>query len=323
MSYPSIGIIILTYNSEKYIRSCVSSVLKSTYINYEILIIDNASTDKTMEYLSDDFHVSIRGAHKKLPKYKKKTNNIFVIQNKYNSGYAAGNNIGINYFLKRCVDYVLLLNPDTIVDENLLRECSDVLRHNTNAGIVGPIITYLNEPDKIWFAGGYFNKLFCYTRHPNMNKMINTFDTSDTFDTLCKSTDFITGACMMVKAEVFKYAGLLPEDYFMYFEDVDFCRRVIQNQYTCMLVNKALMQHAVSGSMNNAETNNLTSQKAYYFARNPIIFIKKYVHGWRIIPAYFGQLLIRLPYYSIQLIKQKNLYALLAYLHGFLEGVLR
>ncbi len=329
---PDVGIVILTYNSEKYIQSCLDSILKSKYSSCKCIVVDNDSTDKTQSIVKY-----------KYPKLK-------LIKNKSNLGYAAGNNVGIRHLLKNeNVSYILILNPDTLISPNLIKECVSVMEANKEIGIIGPVITYAQDPDRIWYSGGYINRLFLYTKHLNMNKIIKLTnaikkqhsssssekysDQSSRFTSLARTkssnvvastiinTDFITGACMMVKIEVFEKVGLLPEDYFMYFEDVDFCQMAINKGFKCNILMKPLVRHHVSGSSDSAGTNDLTPAKAYYFARNPFIYIKRNVRGFKKVTNYLGQFLIRLPYYSIDILKSGNYKAILYYYWGIYKGI--
>lgn len=335
---PKVGIVILTYNSEEYIAGCLKNLLKNAYDNFSCVIVDNSSTDQTVKIVKD-----------KYPKLK-------LIKNKSNLGYAAGNNVGIRHLLKnKNVSYILILNPDTLVSPNLISECVRVLIHGNKIGIVGPIITYARDPDKIWFAGGYLNKLFLYTKHKYMNKYVDSLKrpifviarSPKFFGTTRQSqlstnrllrgvygeyiestrndtveTDFITGACMMVKREIFEKIGLLPEEYFMYFEDVGFCQKAINAGYSCRLLPKPLVKHYVSASTGNVGSNDLTSFRAYYYARNPFIYIKKNVKGLYKITNIFGQCFIRLPFYGLQILLKGNIKGIFAYLKGLKDGII-
>lgn len=312
---PKVGVVILTYNSEDFIEKCLRSVMKSDYSNYICIVVDNNSTDKTTDIVQ-----------KKFPK-------VNLIKNRSNVGYAKGNNIGISYFLKKLdISYILILNPDTLVDNKLITELVNFMESSPSAAVAGPIITYANLPGTIWFAGGIFNKLFCYTKHPYMNKKFirgeyrglhtNTYPRYTAPYKNSKKTDFVTGACMMVKTAVFKKVGLLPQDYFMYFEDVDFCQKVIKAGYSCYLLAKPLVKHYVSSSAGMAGSNTLTPLRAYFYARNPFIYIKKNVKGSLIILNYFGQFFIRLPYFGIQILTRERFISLIYYLKGIIDGIL-
>ena len=290
-----VGVVIVTYNSKKYIESCLDSVLNSN-TPLEIIIIDNASTDTTVRLL------------------QKRYPDVCLFQNQKNLGFGAGINIGLRHLLKKGgFDYILLLNPDTLVSKNLIEELIKPFSNQNKIGVTGPIITY-QEKSKIWFAGGYFNKLFCFSRHPFMDKDINTVHITS------GKTDFITGGCLMIKREVIDKVGLLDEKYFLYFEDVFFSTKVRKAGYTCHLVAKPLVSHLVSAVTGEAGTNRMTPLRAYYFARNPLLYIMGEVQGLLKLSNIFGQLFIRLPYYSFQMLKKKDFRSFISYLKGLRDG---
>ena len=297
--HSKVGIVILTYNSEKYISKCLESILHNEYKAFTCVVVDNNSTDETVSIV-----------HNKYP-------NLKSIKNTTNIGYAAGNNVGIRYLLKKKnISYILILNPDTLADKNLIKELTRFMYDTPDAGVTGPIITYAHNPNKIWYAGGILNKLFLYTKHQYMDTfLINTKYVSE-------KTDFLTGACMMIRASVLKKTGLLPIDYFMYYEDVDFCQKVYKSGYSCYLHAMPLVRHHVSGSAGIVGSNDLSPLRAYYYARNPFIYIKKNIKGIYIITNIIGQFLIRLPYYTFQMSVTGNFRSMIPYLRGLKNGVL-
>lgn len=296
MNNPSVGVVIVTYNSEKFIQSCISSIKLNKYTNLKIVVCDNASSDNTV-YL-----------------VKKIFPEVHVIISKKNLGFGAGNNKGIRYLLGLKCSYITLINPDTKIKPNLLQKLVNVFYADKMVGVASPIITYMNDPNIIWFAGGYFNSLFCYTKHLNMNKKLNECNINS------GNVGFLTGACMMVKSEVFNIVGLLPEQYFLYFEDVFYCQKVILNKYSTFLLAEALSSHNVSSTTGKAGTNEMTPLKAYYFARNPIIYINNEVNNLLKITNYIGQFAIRFPFYLFQFIRDKNFHSFYSYILGIYDG---
>jgi len=294
MHIKKVGVVIVTYNSKKYIESCLDSVLNSnTPLELEIVIIDNASTDTTVRLL------------------QKRYPTVCLFQNQKNLGFGAGINIGLRHLLKKGgFDYILFLNPDTLVLQDLIEELIKPYTFDRNIGVTGPIITYVHKKSKIWFAGGYFNKLFCFSRHPFMDK-----DTS-TVHIKSGKTDFMRGCCMMIKREVIDNVGLFDEKYFLYFEDVFFSMKVRKLGYTCHLVAKPLVSHLVSAFTGEAGSNRMTPLRSYYFARNPLLYIRGEVRGFFRLSNIFGQLFIRLPYYSFQC-------HFISYLKGLRDGFLQ
>lgn len=292
-----VGIVILTYNSEKVIKECLESAQNIDYQNLEIVVVDNCSHDHTCAIVKNEFP------------------NITLIINEQNWGYAEGNNVGIRYLIQhKNVDYIIVLNDDTVVTNKLVSKLLEPFYENEKIGVTGPIITYEQERNRIWFAGGYLNKVFFYTKHPHMNELLNN-------QQLVTQCDFITGCCMCISKEVINKVGMLNKDYFMYFEDVEFCLRAKQHGFEIALVKENLVYHKVSASAGIKGTNKLTKLRAYYIARNPLMCIKEHVHGTIMLFNVIGQLVIRLPYYVHKCIKEKTYDSIPQYLLGIVDGI--
>lgn len=294
-----VGVSIVTYNAAGYINQCLTSLYKNTHPDFSCVIVDNASSDETVEKIKHNF-----------PQVK-------VFQNKTNRGFATAHNQAIRYFLSKKSNYILILNPDTSVKSSLIHELVGVFEKNINVAVVGPVIVYQNDPQKIWFAGGKYSQLFAITKHPFINQSLKSLNLKT------KAVDFITGACMMIRADIFKKVGFLPEEYFLYFEDVFFCQKVKSLGYTCVLLAKPLVKHLVSAIAGRPGTNTLTPTRAYYYARNPLIYINSNVKGIQKLANLFGQFFIRLPYYLYSMIKDKSFNATPYYIRGLTDGLLK
>ena len=137
--HPKVSIIILSWNRKDVLRACVNSVLEIDYTNYKIIVVDNASTDRSAHELPLSF-----------PSVK-------FIRNKENLGYAGGNNAGIRYAVKKGTDYILLLNDDVIVDSDFLTELVKVAESDSRIGMVGPKTLCFEEPSKLYQSHGKGN----------------------------------------------------------------------------------------------------------------------------------------------------------------------
>lgn len=311
-----IGVIIVTFNSESIIENCLKSLLKSTHRSFLCVITDNLSSDKTVGIVQ-----------KRYPK-------IEILKNRRNGGFGEAVNKGVRFLQKKYhPDYYLVLNPDTIINTFLIQRLVHLLESDASIGLASPIITYAHDTEKIWYAGGYFNRLFCYTKHSYMNKKVGSFmmklklppyshPLPDGSTLKFQDTDFITGACMMIRASILPQTGLFPENYFLYWEDVAFSRKVVEYNYRLAVLYEPLVSHMVSSSTGKAGTNTMSPLKAYYFARNPFIYIKEDVKNpFLKFTNYLGQFFIRFPYYGLQMVKDRNLTSITAYIRGFLEGL--
>lgn len=236
--------IILNFKIKEFTIGCIKSVQKSNYPT-EIIVVDNGSDDGIAEDI-------------------KKLKGVDFIQTGKNLGYSGGNNMGIKKALQKGADYIFILNPDTTVDKNCIKDLVDGLEKN-GADIVGPKI-YFSNSKKIWYAGGIFDKENVIGKHRGVDEEDHGQYDHD------METDFVSGAAIMVKREVFKKIGLLDEKYFLYYEDSDFCERAKRAGFKVMYTPSAMVYHA------NAASAGLGSHlQDYYISRNRLLFASKFL----------------------------------------------
>ena len=258
---PKVFIIIVNWNGESDTLECLESLKNNDYPNYEVVIIDNGSKEK--------FQVSD-------PKIK-------VIYNKKNLGFSGGSNVGIKYALENKADYILLLNNDTVVSNNFLSKMVKVAESDNNYGIIGPKI-YFPDSKKIWFAGGKINWLYNKGTMRGFNEIDhNQYDKPE-----IQETDYITGCCALVKREVVEKIGLMPEEYFLYYEDTDWSLSAQKHGYKCVFAPEAVIYHKGSKS-----TVAESSSYIYYHIRNGLILAKKYA-PWYIKPFVYLDIIWRI-----------------------------
>lgn len=244
-----IGVVLLNYKTKKSLIACLKSVLKSSYKNIKIFVVDNSS-DEYIETM--------------LPRH------IDFIQNDHNLGYSGGNNIGIKQALVTGCEKVLILNPDTLIRSDTVKLLSEKMDY-FEADVVGPKI-YFFPPDgqetirKIWYAGGIFNQADVLGSHRGVDEI-----DQGQYDKAGK-TDFVTGAALMVRKNVFEKIGLFDERYFLYYEDADFCYRAKQAGFKIMYIPDAVVFHE------NAKSTVLGSPlQDYYITRNRLLFANKFL----------------------------------------------
>jgi GT2 family glycosyltransferase len=242
-NYPKVFIIILNYNGKEVIKKCLASVFKLNYPNFEVVLVDNNSTDGSLELAKTNFSKAT------------------FIKNTENLGYAMGNNIGIRFALERAADFVLLLNNDTEVDRDFLTKLMEVAQKDGQIGVLSPVI-FAGDTKKIWFSGGKIDWLKMRTRHLQKNKTEEYFE-----------SEFITGCSMLIRATVFKKIGLLDEDFFLYWEDVDFSFRVKKAGFKNVVVSASWINHFEKSEKQKV-------QKIYWLVISGLIFFKKNTTGW-------------------------------------------
>src|SRR4030042_3841159 len=193
---PKVYIIILNWNGCNDTIECIESLKSVTYPNFSVVVVDNASSDNSIDVIP------------------RKYRDIAFIEVKKNMGFAGGNNIGIKYALEHGADYILLLNNDTTVEPNFLTELVRTAETDNKVGILGPKIYFYSEPVRIWFGGGKLNWLRKKGTHLDYLKI----DNKNLAPEKPKLKKFITGCCLLIKKDVVKRLGLMSEDYFLYYE---------------------------------------------------------------------------------------------------------
>jgi GT2 family glycosyltransferase len=244
-----VGIILLNYKGTKDTFECVGSLEKIEYKNYHIIIVDNHSQDGSYEKLKAEFG-----------------DRHTIIEASDNGGFAKGNNIGIRYALEQGCDYILLLNNDTLVEKDFLNKMVECYERYSDTGIVGPKILYEGNRDLIWFCGGEINLKRFYGFHYGEGQK-----DSEEFNKEREIT-FTTGCTMLISREVIEKVGALPEEYFMYYEDVDFCMKVQEAGYKIYYCPKAAIYHKVSASSGGEAS----AFAIKWNTRNRLIFMNKY-----------------------------------------------
>ena len=236
---------------------CVESILRSNYGRFEVLVVDDASTDGTFDHLSKLFP------------------NVPVIRLEKTGLVSACKR---NRFRRAKGDLVFFVDDDNVIDANAIAELVKAVSNSADVGIAGPIMYYLSDPEHVWCSGTSRNYLTSTTRFST-----STPDGS----TDCYPTEDIPNA-FMVRRSVFESAGYFDQDQFaQHMEEADFCRRAAQKGYRVVMVPKAMVWHDVpvrSWPYRGARNLHMSSsERAYYVARNRILFMKKYAGTWRFV----------------------------------------
>jgi len=222
MNKASITVIIATYNAEDYIDSCVNSLLMQEYTNFNILIIDNNSTDKTKDLIRE--YIRVR-------------ENIILFENQGNFGFSKACNIGIKYALGNLAsDFVLLLNQDTIVQKNLLKVLL-FWHERKGTGAYCPKIL-LRKNSKIWWIGSKFFSLGDLLKNPKLSVSyhIDKEKEDNFFFEQPLEREAITGCALFMPRKLIEDVGLFDERFFMYGEDLDYSLRSKAKGYKLFII---------------------------------------------------------------------------------------
>ena len=224
---PKVVIVVLNWNGKRVTVECLESLKEIDYSNYEILLVDNGSTDGSQEC------------------FRARYPEIVLLENEANLGFAEGNNVGIRRAMDWHADYILLLNNDTTVHESFLSELVRVAESDSRIGFVGPKIYYdecHGRRDVIAFAGGRINLWIGKARNIGEGeKDIGQYDD-------IKEVSYVQGACLLAKREVVQRIGLLDSTLFAYWEETDWCMRGCRAGYSSVFVQNAKIWHKVAVS---------------------------------------------------------------------------
>jgi GT2 family glycosyltransferase len=259
---PVVAIIVLNWNGKDDTAECLESLRKVTYPNFKVLLVDNASTDGSVELFKRD-HPDIE-----------------LLVNEKNLGFAGGNNVGIRRALEEGADYLLLLNNDTVVCPDFLGGLVDIAEGDPRVGIVGPKICFYSDPEKVWSAGGRINMFT--GRIGNDGEGLPQKDLRGT-----KEVDYVSGCALLIKSGVARQIGLMDEDYFLYFEETDWNMRARRQGYVCAVNNGSRILHK-----SGAAVKKIKGSDYYYTVRNLPRFVSrngKWYHKAIFYPQFFAR----------------------------------
>lgn len=235
-------ILVLNWNGKDDTMDCLKSLQFTNYDNYKIVLVDNGSEDG-----------SVSAVREKFP-------DVEIVETGKNLGFAGGNNVGIQYAMKQGADYIFLINNDTIVNPDYLKELVVAADADPEIGAAGSKIYYFSESNRIWFAGGKINWLKNKGEHIGLDEIdVGQYDEMG-------EVGFLTGCSLLLKREVVEKVGLLRDDYFLYYEDADYSLRIKNAGYKIVYVPKSKIYHKVSRS-----TKPGSASYVYYHVRNGLV----------------------------------------------------
>jgi len=247
MNHPSVCIVIVNWNQKGLTEECLKSLKNITYARAKTVVVDNGSTDGSIEYLRERY-----------PEIK-------YISNAENLGFSGGNNVGIEYAVAEGFDYIYLLNNDTEVDSNFLTDIITATQKDPKIGIAGSTVFYFSSPDTVWYAGGHANWISGDMLDPRVGKQL-------TVDELpLEDVDEVAGAGMLIKRQVIEDVGVLDPSFFIYFEETDWCQRAKKYGWRVVWVPESKVWHKVSMTFGE-----LSPVMIYLMTRNRWLFMWKH-----------------------------------------------
>lgn len=256
---PKVSIIVLTYNNLELNKQCIDSILRKTaYGNYDLIIVDNKSTDGTVEYLKS---LQLQDIH-----------NVKIILNDENLGFAGGNNVGIK---AASGDYVLLLNNDTVVSRGWLTAMVKHMENNLEYGMCNPVTNSIGNESmiKVRYHNAQELSEFAYiTTANNMNMEYSDVDKMPLFATI-------------IRKEMIDKIGMLDESYKIgMFEDDDYLEAALEANYGVVIAEDSFVHHINNGTFRKMED----EEYKKIFETNKKIFEEKWNKKWHMPKYRFG-----------------------------------
>lgn len=269
-------IIIVNYKGAADTVECIQSLWRLSYPSFHVIVVDNDSRDGSVE--------TIQCAIDELTHAKPNTDlqnakTIELLISTENKGFSGGNNVGIRRALEiGSFDYFWILNNDTLVDENclnfLIAAFEEYQKGGIKVGIIGTKLLYYHSRDTINSVGGLYNPVLAKPRHLGEGERdLGQYDRAE----VAQHLDYITGASMFVSKDFILDVGLLCEDYFIYFEELDWILRGKQKGWQLGYCWRARVYHKEGRSVGTHRVAKMRSALSdFWLQRNRLFFTKKY-----------------------------------------------
>lgn len=258
---------LLNWNGEEDTIECLDSLKSLNYPDFEVFLVDNDSCENSvnsiLNYLdNDEYYNYVLVEKKHLDTFvRTDDSNLIFILNDSNAGFAGGNNVALNYVKDNYPSgYVMLLNNDTIVTDDLLDALVEKFNESDDIGFVGAKHYYYHDRNTLQTVGGGLIDLV----HGEC-MAVTEFGKYDEFD-------FLTGSCVFMSCDVLRDVGVMSEDYFMYWEDVDWSTRARLKGYKLKISDTGCIYHKEGASIKSLS-------RIYYHTRNRIIYMKRNTNG--------------------------------------------
>ncbi|WP_214071552.1 glycosyltransferase family 2 protein [Mucilaginibacter sp. dw_454] len=293
----AVALILLNWNTPVYTDNCIASLKQ--YCNealFDIIVADNGSTDNSLEILKAQYP------------------DLIYIDNKENLGFAEGNNRALRYSIEEGYTYSLLLNTDTLVDEDIVFKLRQHLDKHAKGAAVQPAIYWMHDHTSIWNGKGSFNKLSGNT--PSSKKLPDP-GLVEGFE----QADWVTGCCVLLRNDALQKGGLLNKRFFLYYEDVDLSFRLRECGYELHYLPDCKMYHEAGASATSKnKEGSLSPIIHYYVCRNHIWILRRYGNAlfYPVNLLYNGAYYLSLlAYFILRRRKQKAGFLIKAFKDGF------
>jgi GT2 family glycosyltransferase len=296
---PIVAVVVVHFGSAEMTKECVRSILSSSYRKVRLIVVDNFP-EQRLSHLLPEIEASAT-----------------YIVNPVNAGYCGGNNVGIRKAQEIGVEYILLLNNDTILDIDFLSTCITYMGRQPDIAVISPKILFYDSPEHICCAGGELNLNTAEINMVGLNeKDVGQFDTE-------REITFATGCAFFARTGLFDQVGLFDESLFCYGEDVDLSFRTLSAGHKMMYLPTALVwhKHPMEEHRERRRSGQFGAMSAmYYIWRNKYYNARKYTWRNRFLETIrfgYGFVLCLVAY----ALKYKRFDLSLAMLFGLFDGI--
>ncbi|HYF66810.1 MAG TPA: glycosyltransferase family 2 protein [Ohtaekwangia sp.] len=285
-----VSIITINYNQLQYTCELLDSLRRSAYKNIEVIVVDNGSKENPKAIINERYP------------------EVNVIVSSKNLGFAGGNNLGIQAAQGK---YLFFLNNDTEIDTNTFQPLISLFESAADAGVASPKILYFNSDETIQYVG--CSNINPYTGR-NRREGFKEKDQGQ-YDTL-RTTDLAHGAAMMVPRHVIDQVGLMPELFFLYYEELDWCETIKDAGFKIYVVPESKIYHKESMSVGKNST-----LKTYYMTRNRLLFMRRHTSGVMKLSWILFFIFISVPKNSLKFLLRREMKHLKAFWKGSLWNI--
>ncbi len=252
MTHPKVACIVLGYNGRQITLESLAGLSRMSYPNFELIYVDNGSTDGSCEAVAEAFPQVIQ------------------VRVEHNHGPTGGLNAGLKACLQGDYDYFLSLNNDIEAHVDMLTELVRAAEADPNAACVGPKTFYYDDRERIWSAGGILRFREFVTRERGMGKLDRgQFDRD-------QEVDYINGCAILMRRSMVERAGIWDPLFNFAVEDADWCMRAKKLGGKCLYAHRALLWHRVSYTAGA-----YTARRTFYTGRANALFARRYGGPWQ------------------------------------------
>lgn len=248
MHQPPVAIVVIQFNRFDEVKQCLESIFEQDYKNFHLIVIDNASTDHSLEFLKAQYH-----------------DKATIIENSQNMGYTGGVNIGVAKALELGCKYLYLLNNDMVLKKDTLTQLVLFAENYPSGAAFGSVVYETDKDNYLWSAGGKINSWTCTTSHMKLKK-----NQTKAF------ADYIPGTSVLYRLNVLEQLKGFDDRFFLYWEDVDIGHRIQQHHFQNVVVYNSIAYHKCGAS--HGRYNAVTT---YYPIRNQLLYASLHLQGFQ------------------------------------------